>query len=65
MATYEVEAYDPCREPGAEQDERAARHRELALEAADGLDPLGVALVHALLAVEARVDELVCYVASR
>jgi hypothetical protein len=63
MATYDVEAYDPSREPGGEQDERAARHRKAALEAADGLDPLGTAVVNALLAIESRIEELTCFVA--
>ena len=49
-------------EQGAAQDERAARHRALAMDAiedGDGLD----AIAHALLAVEARIDELTCYIA--
>ena len=48
--------------PGDEQDDRASRHREGALKAlADGCS--ADAIVHALLALEARVDELMVYVA--
>lgn len=56
------EDYDP--EPGVEQDDRARDHRRRALEALDGGDGQG-ALVHAVLALEARVDELTWHVAQR
>lgn len=61
-----VGAYDepPSSAPGVEQDERAARHRQAALEAVDELDRRDQAIVNALLAIEARVDELTCYVAQ-
>ena len=57
-----IEGYDP--EPGVEQDERAQEHRRLAREALDGGDQEG-ALVHAVLALEARVDELTYWIAQR
>ena len=46
------------------QDERAAHHRRVALDALtdDGAHATVVALVEALLALEARVEELTCYV---
>lgn len=53
------ETLDLEREPH----DRAVLHRQLAVEAVEGLDPLGAAVVHALLAIEARVDELSWYVA--
>jgi hypothetical protein len=67
--TYENEHYadngHPA-DPGVEQDQRAARHRDRALEALDGdyVHP-HAALVHALLAVEARIEELTCYLTAR
>jgi hypothetical protein len=57
-----LEGYDP--EPGVEQDERAHCHRRQALEALDGGDGQA-ALVHAVLALEARVDELTYWIAQR
>ena len=50
---------------GAEANERAARHARIACEVIQR-DPEGplVAVVHALLAVEARVDELTYHVAQ-
>ncbi len=48
--------------PGEEQDDRAVRHREGALKAlADGCP--ADAIVHALLSIEARLVELIVYVA--
>lgn len=55
---------DDASQRGGAQDERAARHRAGALAAlADG-DHAVDALVHALLAIEARVEELSCFVAA-
>ena len=54
-----IEGYDP--EPGVEQDERAQEHRRLALETSDP----AAALLHAVLALEARVDELTWHLARR
>ncbi len=51
----------PC--DGAEQDERAQRHRARALAALEDGEHAADALVHALLALEARVEELTVYVA--
>lgn len=50
--------------PGYEQHVRAIHHRRRAVEAAQDADPAAVALTHALLALEARVDELTCYIAG-
>jgi hypothetical protein len=58
----DLEAYDAA--PGVEQDERAHDHRRRALEALDGGDAQ-VALVQAVLALEARVDELTYWIAAR
>ena len=49
-------------EPGVEEDERACHHREQALQALDDGDRAR-AVVEALLAIEARVDELAVWVA--
>ncbi len=50
-------------EPGVDQHERAIVHREAALDVvADGGETT-VAVVHALLAIEARIDELTAYLA--
>jgi hypothetical protein len=49
---------------GVAQDERAIRHRAGALAALADDDHAVDAIVHALLALEARVEELVCYVAQ-
>ena len=46
---------------GGEQDQRAVEHRRLALAAEDPM----VALLHAVLALEARLEELTCFVAQR
>lgn len=55
---------DDVTEPGVEQNERATAHREAALEiVADGGEST-VALVHAALAIEARIDELIVYLAQ-
>lgn len=49
---------------GQAQDDRAVAHRDAALAALAGVKPstpqesVGVALVHAILALEARVEEL-------
>jgi hypothetical protein len=53
----------PDREPGADADERAVRHRRAALDAARDLDAADAAVMHAILALEARVEELTCFVA--
>lgn len=51
-------------EQGGSQHERAIEHRDAALKAIVGLKPtsaeesLGLALLHAILAVEARIEEL-------
>ena len=50
-------------EPGAEQDELANHHRERAVAALEDRRDRGyVAIAEALLALEARLDELACYV---
>jgi len=49
---------------GVAQDARAVRHRQRALQALHDDDCAHVALTEALLALEARVEELVCYVAQ-
>jgi hypothetical protein len=51
-------------DPAEQADERARGHRSLAYEAMER-DPEGplAALTHALLALEARVEELSCVVA--
>jgi hypothetical protein len=51
-------------DPAEQADARARGHRRIAYEAMER-DPEGplAALTHALLAVEARVEELCCYVA--
>lgn len=48
---------------GVAQDARAVRHRQRALQALHDDDCAHVALTEALLALEARVEELTCYVA--
>jgi hypothetical protein len=50
-------------EPGVEEAERATAHRQRALRALPDADRRDVALVETLLALEARLDELVCWVA--
>ena len=50
-------------EPGVREDERAQEHRQAALAALDENRPAHVALVHALLALESRLEELTCYIA--
>jgi len=54
-----IEGYDDA--TGVEQNRRAGDHRREALEASDP----AVALTHAVLALEARVEELTCYLAAR
>ncbi len=52
-------------EPGVEQDKRALQHRRRALHALSSSDcEPHVALTEALLALEARLEELTCYVAQ-
>jgi hypothetical protein len=67
MATYEQDqAYDPDRDPdgvGVEQDQRAIEHRARALAALDHDRP-DVAVVEALLALEARLEESTHYLAQ-
>lgn len=47
-----------------ETHDRAVQHRRQAVEVAQSLDPFGAAVVHALLAIEARLDELTWHVAG-
>jgi hypothetical protein len=61
MTTFNAQAYAL----GDEQHERASDHRQRALDALSDGDAAHVALAHALLAVEARIDELTAYIASR
>lgn len=49
----------------ARPDERATEHRLRAMRALADTDPTQAAIVHALLAVEARLDELVDVIARR
>ena len=48
--------------PGEEQDDRARRHREQAIQALDDRDR-DRAVVHILSAIEARLDELAVHIA--
>lgn len=61
-----AEAYDepPSSAPGVEQDQRAIRHSVAAREALALSEPPHVAITHAILALEARVEELTVYVAQ-
>lgn len=65
MAIPDVADYadDPRECDGAKQDERAERHRAESLAALADDEHAADALVHALLALEARVEELTVYVA--
>jgi hypothetical protein len=60
------QAYADPADPAEAADERARGHRRIAYEEIER-DPDGplVALTLALLALEARVEELCCYVARR
>jgi hypothetical protein len=64
LTTDRFEDYaSDSQEPGEEQDERAVQHRRKALAALDdGQHQPVEALVHALLALEARVEEMSVYV---
>ncbi|MFZ0379909.1 MAG: hypothetical protein WAL38_18920 [Solirubrobacteraceae bacterium] len=63
MAAIRAQAYPDHRdEPGVAEHERAIEHREQALSMLIDGNDLG-ALAHALLAIEARVEELTCYIA--
>jgi hypothetical protein len=50
-------------DPAAVAEERADRHRDTAIQALEAADNPAVALVHALLALDARLDELNWHVA--
>lgn len=51
-------------QPGVEQDARAIDYRETALRLLDNDAEPAVAIVYALLAVEARLEELSVYLAQ-
>jgi hypothetical protein len=56
------QTYTPSHHVGEAEDERAVGHRQQALAAlAEGAD--AVALVHAILSVAARIEELTCHTA--
>jgi hypothetical protein len=49
-------------EPGDQQDRRAFEHRRVALEQLQAGEH-AAALTHAVLALEARVEEMTCFIA--
>ena len=59
----EASMNDDRHEPGVEQDERATEHYEAALELVAGVDDGTAAVVHSVLSLASRVEELVVYLA--